>query len=988
MESPPKRVTRARAAAKTDTIVKTTKVAPAAAKPRATRATATTKRKTRVDDDKDEDELQQDQGTQIEPEVIAPKSTRTKAKQQIHNEDEEMMDAPPVRSLRGKTIPLEPEHAEPPKAVRGRPKAIVIDTPGEIAKTTRGRAKKIEVAVPPVEEPKRTTRGRIATTTTKAAAPKKSVKFEEPDKENVVPITTARGKAKEAEVTTGLRAKPVRKPPVPRATRGRPKSEDNTNTVMALSPKKITQVGSAGKESQSEDELATTEKTPMKALSKSPIKAPGSIFNTVKRLDFATTTNITVNRATTQDLSASMASPARRPMQSPFKDTIRTSPHRTIPQAAIDSPFKPSLSLQSAVPGSTFKQSLMASPARRPAPSPAKVAENGSPSRSNKTSLFGATPKVTPFKMSRFATPRTLNLKSSRSGQMMPPPSAPPKFATGSPRASLQDDNSTMMVEPRLKFSGRLSSITPREVDTASKAGPVEEESIPKVALEADPENGAEDSIVHDEIAEDDMLPQVAPTTPDVRSTTTFEMSLRDESPFDESESEDELASDIPHHPTTTPINFKSISTPRTTKSARISLAPNTEVKIGFTPLATQLDNWMTVSPVKAPAMMVSPAADIISLAQSENLVTPQPDPSPAKSQYFEEQMTVLEEMADAPEPEIDAPLDIDQGFEPIDLDEEDMALADEADEMSMLDVEQLNLPDRGEDMFAQPDYEIESEQVEYEIDAAKMVEDIQALVNDEVFEQDFECVEKDIAPGMESLEAEPQQVENIPYLQQSFEQALSEASQEYGDENAQPNVLMVTPAMVEHQYFNTPKQVLKERTFHTVSKVPLKPAAEDTPMRPSPVKRSVSSSKIPSQRPTSNLGRKNTVISYSPEKSTPRAKTPVRDFAATPVTEWSSIATPARTPRRDLNEQLLKGAVVFVDVHTTEGADASVLFTELLTQMGARCVKTWNWNTNDESSKIGITHVVFKDGGKRTLEKIKAANGVVSCVGVGWVLE
>jgi hypothetical protein len=84
-----------------------------------------------------------------------------------------------------------------------------------------------------------------------------------------------------------------------------------------------------------------------------------------------------------------------------------------------------------------------------------------------------------------------------------------------------------------------------------------------------------------------------------------------------------------------------------------------------------------------------------------------------------------------------------------------------------------------------------------------------------------------------------------------------------------------------------------------------------------------------------------------------------------------------------------LKGAVVFVDVHTTEGADASTLFTELLTQMGARCVKSWNWNGNGEDgSKIGITHVVFKDGGKRTLEKAKETNGVVSCVGVGWVLE
>jgi len=103
----------------------------------------------------------------------------------------------------------------------------------------------------------------------------------------------------------------------------------------------------------------------------------------------------------------------------------------------------------------------------------------------------------------------------------------------------------------------------------------------------------------------------------------------------------------------------------------------------------------------------------------------------------------------------------------------------------------------------------------------------------------------------------------------------------------------------------------------------------------------------------------------------------------------WSTIATPARTPRRDLDTSLLKGAVCFVDVHTSEGADASLIFTELLTQMGARCVKSWNWNgCSEDGSKIGITHVVFKDGGKRTLEKSRATDGVVSCVGVGWVLE
>ncbi|KAJ4413531.1 hypothetical protein N0V85_003533, partial [Neurospora sp. IMI 360204] len=113
---------------------------------------------------------------------------------------------------------------------------------------------------------------------------------------------------------------------------------------------------------------------------------------------------------------------------------------------------------------------------------------------------------------------------------------------------------------------------------------------------------------------------------------------------------------------------------------------------------------------------------------------------------------------------------------------------------------------------------------------------------------------------------------------------------------------------------------------------------------------------------------------------------------------EWSAMDTPARTPHKDLNPKLLRGAVVYCDVHTAEGADASGLFTELLGQMGARCVKNWSWNPNAGASgdepvsgpghKIGITHVVFKDGSKRTLEKVKESQGVVQCVGVSWVLD
>lgn len=142
-----------------------------------------------------------------------------------------------------------------------------------------------------------------------------------------------------------------------------------------------------------------------------------------------------------------------------------------------------------------------------------------------------------------------------------------------------------------------------------------------------------------------------------------------------------------------------------------------------------------------------------------------------------------------------------------------------------------------------------------------------------------------------------------------------------------------------------------------------------------------------------------------SPIAEEPEAQDEEDDFIPSePVTpaksevEWSAMDTPARTPHKDLNPKLLRGAVVYCDVHTAEGADASGLFIELLGQMGARCVKNWSWNPTTGASgdepvpgpgqKIGITHVVFKDGSKRTLEKVKESQGVVQCVGVSWVLE
>ncbi|CUS12467.1 unnamed protein product [Tuber aestivum] len=85
----------------------------------------------------------------------------------------------------------------------------------------------------------------------------------------------------------------------------------------------------------------------------------------------------------------------------------------------------------------------------------------------------------------------------------------------------------------------------------------------------------------------------------------------------------------------------------------------------------------------------------------------------------------------------------------------------------------------------------------------------------------------------------------------------------------------------------------------------------------------------------------------------------------------------------------VLAGAVVFVDVYTAEGADASGPYENTLRGLGARVLKSWNWNPDGgNKDKIGITHVVFKEGSPRTLQKVKDSKGVVVCVGVGWVIQ
>ncbi|KAI5458086.1 hypothetical protein BGZ63DRAFT_407394 [Mariannaea sp. PMI_226] len=920
MESPPKRMTRARAAAKaSDGTVKTTKIVTAAARAKST-ATASTKstaakRKTRADE---------------------------------HEEDEEdQREVPAVRRRgRPKKADEPAEATAPPKVTRVRAtRKIAADAPKEepvVAKPTRGRPKKV-VAEAPAEESapepakKTTTRARSTTTsrttTVRALTTKKSVKFQEPDKENIEPAVGAR-----EPVRAGLRGRPAKRGGAAGSRTTRAAVRTATTDTKPLSPKKITQI--AVSKDDSEDELAG-ESTLIKPMMRHPIKPPST-----KRIEPAAAEEQTEETETNQildppSLAAGLVSPAKRlPASPPPKDTMK-SPARRIGAVPLPgSTMKPTGSITDGANVPSFKASLLQSAAKRP-PSPIKGLHIGGASTSQypqsamKPSLLLSPAKRAHPGIVPCTEPRHLDRAAIGDVPIMKPFTlSTPTRANARPSDKLMmEDQSEGLEDPftgpieSLQFPGRLSAVLPRHADPAwkkdmgivDKPGEQEEQGEAVGAAEAAEAESEEvdavepvmeepieavqeeDSMVVDEeaaeqeeIAEEVENAENSPPQSPESGNPIYQLRDKDLDPLHDmdSESEDEQEA-RPEAVPITPTPFAR-KTPKTqgskTKSSRASIG-------GFTALAERFGSWSAASPIK-----------MAPLASSEaGRATPSVQASP---HYFDDEMTVRFNAEAAVEGQESEAVDV--SFDDIMATEEDVALAQEANEMSLM----------GPQMF-------------------------------------------EGAGG------------------DAFDDSLSEASQEYGNENELP----VDPAMGQ-SHFSVPITPVRPvmKSFNTTTKVPLKPADDSTPS--SLKKRSFTASRVAPQRPTGS-NRKSLPVTNVELASAPTTPGPVTPSKAD---LWSSMGTPARTPRRDVNPALLRGAVVFVDVHTSEGADASSIFVELLTQMGAKCLKSWTWNPTGagevSSSKVGITHVVYKDGGKRTLEKVRQTNGVVQCVGVSWVLD
>lgn len=1002
LSSSPKRVTRARAAARSATsgtaasAARATKAANTTIKSRTTRAASTTsapsisstaapaartsvKRKTRADDpDEDNSEVESAAKRQLPSSRAAPRATRGPGRPK---KNVELMPEPPVTAAPTKT-----------RATRGRSAkkvAMESDKDEAIVPATRTRAKNAQagdhennedIAQEPQPGPVKKTRGRPAGSVNKI---KKTVTFAEPDKENVIPVATASkskaaaNKSAEVPAAASMRAKPIRKAAATttRATRTNPikkrvKDTEKGKAPMPLSPKKVTQLSvNRDRDVESEDELAM-DKPLAKPFQHSPVKPPVSSTKPApKSREEGQDEDVSLVPAEPATL---LGSPVRRPPASPFKNAMK-SPAKRIDGLQLGLPVVKESAESSASP---FKASLFQSPAKRlPMPQKSVDLDYSGPRDATLSS---------PFKQSLFQSPAKRGFSPCKPAKAAEEHSdirspAPTPVLLCSPLATKEqvevecveegmhviDDDATDeegAVSPsRSDFNGRMSTLLPRDADP-TLTGPVSpaeelahdftqdddcetvvlEETIEEhMAIVENPEvpvffnpvqaeaDDAETEAAETETQTQEVDPaDISTTPPNSPPQQALDMfSLRQQDLVTHENSFSESEDDLTH--VVTPHSISPV------KQMRGSIMRPRTSGFGFTPLASHFGEWQAGSPIRTNSLLAGE--------------TPTKCEASPANEFFEAEMGARSgDRGTSPVDKADPPVGTPEIQEPvcddISITEEDLALAAEADEMSTMS---------------------------------------------------------------------PNQVEAMLDLD-SDDSTMSDASQEYGDENEVPGQNANGNAQVPPV---TPKRFIR-REFHTVSKVPLKAADFSTPPpQPSLKKRRHSISKISASRPTHTLSRSATVISYSPTKnkernaifeeaveeesmtersaslSPPRTpgesevdwtnpETPVKTPVKTPA------KTPAMTPRR--HPALLRGAIVFVDVRTMEGEDANAIFVELLTQMGARCVKSWNWNSAEEdaSAKIGITHVVFKDGGKRTMERVRESKGVVQCVGVGWVLE
>lgn len=957
-DSPPKRVTRARAKASDEpsTDIKTVKIMTpsakaAAKKPKPAELAKATKRKTRADDAQ-ETTVPEQQREKEAPEQ--PVKTRGKAKKVEENTGDLQVAAEAPKKTRGrqaKTAQAEGTKAEAPK--------------------TRGRVKKSEAPassrIPTMSEPKDSevattkTRGRAASvkSTEAGKAPAKSanprstalrkkVTFQdeaEKDKENF-PI----GPEKPAAKATGLRAKPVRKPAATRATtRGRKaasaKAQDQTPNsgaeVAPLSPKKVVQIAKSSSIS-SEDELCGS-KTPIRALNQSPVKPPPSSARradgSVSRLDFTSTAPASPTKPVE---SSVLQSPARRPPPSPFKSGMKSSPKKVQLGEATPHPVL-------LFPQSTTKSTMKDSPRRGIVPMSLAqpVFRSKTPMKTTLLQSPARRPGVSPMKAPIMPSPTKSIISKPQSRQTTSPekkisvdstPPSPPTAASSPLRAS-------------------RSAVSPIKVHKIVDSDFVVKDTVIDTAAtyEAGIESPEEDS-VHS-------------------ASTPRSVDFADAAQHHEEEDE-------PSSPSPSPIKERKV-TPLKKENFQTE-QPEQHSTTPPDPVPATTSAFALASPAFRCAVDESDSEDELASPQKVFLATPLKKHG-VSTLDFGTRSTNTSNAHNRRSSSRSAANRKSLGMTPL------------AVQMSTWLASSPEKKAQTTSDFPKP------------FPASPVFHESPAKPS---------FFEDQMAMGIMEIEpAEEVKAVEVGVEQDAFEpQQESQSFEEYGDENAipvEPHVVVMpqAPQVEEQATTCTPAKIFyaQPREIHTVSKVPLRPAGDESPLR-LPRKRSRSiGAPLTSGDHVPVAGAPIFVAEPSEQDERTPVKRQGRSKPTSPVKPRSSnddslIETP-RTLRKAGSSIVLKGAVVYVDVHTSEGEDASSIFLELLTQMGARCVKQWSWNprasiagpadqegspsqSETPTSKVGITHVVFKDGGKRTMEKVRESKGVVTCVGVGWVLE
>ncbi|KAI9766631.1 MAG: hypothetical protein M1840_006442 [Geoglossum simile] len=999
-ESPPKRITRARAkAAEKEPDAKGAKAAKVAT---STKVTRTTKRKTRADEVEDRAVALEVPATTVdkpEPAKAARGRSRKVAAVTVETAAETILAEP---------MPSQASEPEPPKSTRGRSRRAVASTakPEEPEKldaarakrAPRGRAAAVAAAAAAAAAAVATAAAAAAAAAASAAAttkapikstaPKKKVTFQDDlDKENIVPSPDEFKQPpseKAPEKAAGLKAKPVRRPASGRATRSSKKASaveaektEEKEELPPLSPKKAKQIPVVQPASD-EDELSGG-KTPRKAFGKPSYGITSTRAETgeknVSKLDFSTSlVALRQDKFSTADLLSSsrglgsslLATPARRP-PSPVKSMFEES---TLKKGG--DPVQPSVM----APPPAFKDSLLQSPARRPLLPPVKVGiASGSPRKFIPTAAPTLEHPEAPSGTAEFSAPAFSPLKRISSPLRATKSSERPikvhkisveeEFEQGdifqkSPitllsAIELDPDRKkapTKLIATKLSSAKLIKSSIPIKTPPASP-------KLDGFAMDIDSSGAAEPTIVEEtEHIKRTTTPPGVPTQPTQPTqppsgvshpgTPTATRQAHGDSDYEDelqSESQDHSPTPFNHRPSIKRFGISSIPTP-----SAASRKPK------GTPMRSVAKE---IALANAKPTCVRPS-QIFSI-------------TPLVSQFG---TLVVRSPGQVPQEPVQAPRGL---FSP-------------------------ELPKPSSSSFGEV-----IEPTRY------------SLLKSSFFDDEMLALEQQQEEEEEEEAEEPAPTE------------ISGTSREYDDENSIPIDPVLLAASQTFPAVATPVKVFSSipREVRTVQKVPLKPAADDTPTRSS-LKRSASLSGLGSQRrgfipsdmekadPITPLLNEDAALGQQPALPAKGLYTPTKPMLSpqrTPGTAaWSNLCSPARTPRRYVDPETLKGAIVHVDVHTAEGADASGIFIELLTQMGARCVKQWNWNpsnnvpaTADSSElgfgiggsnegireagtsggiKIGITHVVFKDGGVRTLQKVRESKGVVVCVGVNWVLD